>query len=204
MLRTGEVRSWVGAVVGLALLVSGVGEATADIIPVLDGGAPTNNGNGTFTYNYHGDVTIDQNATTGDYLTLYDFSGLVPSSITVAPGWKFSVQNLGTTPSSVVPVDDPTIPNIVFTRTGGTLLGPSSFTFSAASTHSGISLRSFTGVGTRSDGPNAGSKIQNVGMYVGPNSTGVQVGEAPEPASAILLGIGLPVTLMVCRRYRKK
>jgi hypothetical protein len=197
------MRLWISsrflrALTVMGLLALGAGLARATIIPNLDN--VVNNGDGTFTYNYHADLAADQRVDNTDFLTMYDFFGLVPGSVVVnAPGWTVSYQNVGVTPPSTLPTDDPTIPNFTITRTGATIGGPQTplFTFSAASISGLTTTHSFAAEATRSTGDLTGTKIQNVGLVLGPTSS------TPEPASLALLGIGVPVALAVLRRRAK-
>ncbi|HEV3166018.1 MAG TPA: hypothetical protein VGZ22_18470, partial [Isosphaeraceae bacterium] len=94
----------------VALFAVATTTAKATIIPNLD--SVINNNNGTFTYNYHADLAADQRVdpqgTKSDFLTIYDFAGLVSGSAHVnQAGWTVSVQNIGITPPSTLPTDDP-------------------------------------------------------------------------------------------------
>ncbi|HEV3167629.1 MAG TPA: PEP-CTERM sorting domain-containing protein [Isosphaeraceae bacterium] len=192
------------AVATLGLLALGSSQARATIIPNLD--SVINNNNGTFTYNYHADLAADQRVdpagTKSDFLTIYDFAGLVSGSAHVnQAGWTVSVQNIGITPPSTLPTDDPTIPNITITHsdTVGTITGPQNplITFSAISSAGPVGIIAFAAQATRSTGPLVGTKIQNVGVVNGP-------GFVPEPASLALLGIGVPFALTLLRRKKAK
>jgi hypothetical protein len=191
------------AVATLGLLVLSGREAKATIIPNLD--SVINNGNGTFTYNYHADLASDQRVdpkgSKSDFLTIYDFAGLVAGSAHVnQAGWTVSVQNIGITPPSTLPTDDPLIPNITLTHTDTTttIPGPQNplITFSAISSAGPVGIIAFAAQATRSTGPLIGTKIQNVGAVNGP-------GFVPEPASLALLGIGVPFALTILRRRKK-
>jgi len=175
-----------------------VSQAGATIIPVDTGMTP--NGNGTTTFTYRADLASDQRADTGDFLTIYDFAGLVPGSAKVdQAGWTLTVQNVGITPTNVLPTDNPTVPNITITRTGGTISGPVTglITFSAISSFGGTGgFTTFAAQATRSSGFAVGTKIQNIGLVGAPNAV-------PEPASLALLGITVPFVVTVLRRRRK-
>lgn len=199
MLPLGKSIRLGSALAVLGMLAWGSSPARASIIPDLV--TETNNGNGSFTFSYVANISSDQGASSGDYLTVYDFHGLVPRSIKVSPGWSFSVQNVGITPASTTPIDDPTQPNITFTDTGGTVTGPTSFTFSAQSTLGAQGTSFFAASATKTLGPLAGSKVANLGLYVAPSasSTG-PLAVGPEPSSVLLLGIGLPFGLALLLR----
>lgn len=193
--------------VGMALAVLGIvalaaDQARATIIPTLQ--SVTDNGNGTFTFNYRADVAQDQRAESGDFLTLYDFHGLVANSVTAPSGWSASVQNVGITPPSTLPTDDPTVVNITLHNTSIALTGPASFTFSAESDRGGVGAIVFAASATRNGGSLDGTKIANIGQVGGPSGTvGGQAVNAPEPATVVLLGMGLPAALLVLRTRRR-
>jgi hypothetical protein len=193
-----ELNRMVKALTLGGVLVFVAGEARATIIPVLT--SEVNNGDGTFTYNYRASIASDQRAENTDYLTLYDFAGLVPNSVVVESGWSSSVSNIGVTPPTVVTVDNPTLPNITLTRTGGTLFGPVNFVFHATSTHGLISAADFAALATKNSEPGNGTKIANVGLYESPSTTTGQAVGTPEPTSVVLLGVGLPGVLWALRR----
>jgi len=186
-----------GGLAVAAVLALGLTQAGAAIIPNFD--SLVNNGDGTFTYNYHADLAADQRVDNTDFLTMYDFFGLVPGSVVVgAAGYTVSYQNVGVTPPSTLPTDDPTIPNFTITRTGGTIGGPQTplFTYSATSIVGLTTTRTFAANATRSTGDLIGTKIANVGLTIGPTTP------TPEPASLALLGIGVPFALTIIRRRR--
>lgn len=79
--------------------------------------------NYTFTY----DLTLSNNAVLhyGDYVTIYDFHGLVPGTNFQYAGWMFSSAMIGRTPSRILPIDSSSYPNLTWTYTGTTpLRGP--------------------------------------------------------------------------------
>jgi hypothetical protein len=79
---------------------------------------------------YHFAVKLDQGETltpgaskeTADFLTVYNFYGLVDGSAKSPAGWEFSSENFGRTPMlngypMVLPVDIPNTPNLTWTVT---------------------------------------------------------------------------------------
>jgi hypothetical protein len=93
------------------------------------------NANGSMTYHFA--VKVDQGETlapnaskdTADFVTVYNFYGLVDGSVKSPAGWEFSSENSGRTPAwngypLVLPVDVPNTPNLTWTVTkpvvGGT------------------------------------------------------------------------------------
>jgi hypothetical protein len=197
MSRRLTVRLW-GAFAVVGLLALGAGRATADIIPSFDG--VTGPVAGEFTYSYHADITADQTILTNDFLTIYDAVGLVPGSVAVNSGWAFTVQNVGINPPNVTPVDDPTVPNITISRTGGSAPGPvpSAIVFSFRSIDGPLTkLITFASQGHKTLD---GTEISNVGQVLGP----AVPTSTPEPASLALLGMGVPFALTILRRRGNK
>ena len=149
---------------GLAALGATIFAAHADIIPTLDPAAPAAGGGG-FVWNYTANVTLNQMVTPGDFFTIYDFGAFTPGSNLQPAGWTFSSALVGTNPSLVIPVDNPSLLNLTWTYngqgniTGAALLGA----FSVVANTNQLRTSDFAAEATRSDGPNAGSKVDNVG-----------------------------------------
>jgi len=155
--------------------------AQASVIPTLNAGSPTGPVAGVFTYNYTGTVSTDQTLFNGGFLTLFDINGLVAGSV-VAPGFAIATPLLGGIapgPPAQGIVDNPTLPNIILTRTGGTLGGGSTFAFSFQSTAPRGSIF-FNGqaVTTANGAPQA-----NGGQVAGPGTV------IPEPSVTVMLGV---------------
>jgi len=113
------------------VLWADTGQARSEILLTLAGGAPTNNGNGTFTYTYNAFLTggfeLDMNGgggNTANLFTLYDIAGYVPGSATSsATGFSqagVSEQLLGVTPPATAPPDSATVANVTFRYTSPT------------------------------------------------------------------------------------
>ena len=138
--------------------------ARADIIPTLFSVTPTGP---NFTWDYTGIVTNNQTVNAGDFFTIYDFGGYVAGSAVAPLGWSVSVQLLGITPSDVIPADDPSLFNLTWTYNGEVpIVGDSSLGghFTAVSTFQDPTRDNFTAQATRSNGPQAGTKVDNIGM----------------------------------------
>jgi hypothetical protein len=86
------------------------------------------NPNGTLTYHFAvklapGEtLSPGESTATADFVTIYNFYGLVDSSVKSPPGWVFSSEASGRTPAMngyplVLPVDVPNTPNLTWTVT---------------------------------------------------------------------------------------
>ena len=83
------------------------------------------NSDGTKTYHFTvtldaGDTMTPEAGTTGDFVTIYNFYGLVDGSVKSPEGWTFSSEEFGRTPTLngyplVLPVDVPNTPNLTWT-----------------------------------------------------------------------------------------
>ncbi len=151
----------------LGLLASALAfTANANIIPTLSGITPSGS---AFTWNYTANVTTDQTVVTGNYFTIYDFSSISPTVVTAPAGWAYTTALVGVTPSDQLPVDSASLFNVTFTYTGTAIVGPSSLgTFSINSNTDQLRSGYFSGNGTRSSGPFAGTAINNTGILAVP------------------------------------
>ena len=179
-----------------AAVVAAAVSAHADIIPTLDSITP---GSGTFDWNYTANVTADEMVVTGDYFTIYDFQGLIVGSNQQPADWTFSTSLTGVTPSTTNPQDDPTIPNLTWTYVGTeTLVGPQPLgTFTVSTTTNLMGTDNFTASATRSNGPNAGTDVDNIGTVAVP---------VPEMSSFLpMIGVcGIGVAGMATRMLRRR
>ena len=135
-----------------------------DIIPTLSPDPPAS-ATGGFTWNYSANVTITQTVEQGDFFTIYDFGSFVSGTNLQPTGWVFSSALTGLNPAKVLPTDDPTILNLTWTYNdttpinGTALLGD----FSVIATTNQLRNSDFAALATLNSGPNAGSKVHNVG-----------------------------------------
>lgn len=180
----------------LALLAAPT--AQAGLIPVKAGA--TNNGDGTFTWQYTVVVTSDVYVQPGDYFTVYDFGQNL--KVTSSPAdWAMSVQNNGNTPDKTNPADDPNIENYTWTYNGATtLFGPMILgTFALTSPYGQSAQSDFTSATHRQDNDRGENNITTTIVPV-PSAGGPP--QTPEPATLALAAAGLPLIGLLRRRRR--
>jgi hypothetical protein len=180
--------------------VAAISTLRADIIPSFDGTSP---GSGTSTvWNYVIDITSDQQVTTGDFFTIYDFGPFVMGSNLQPTGWTFSSAFVTAPPAGVNPPDNPSLENLTWTYTGtatiptGTHLGNFSVAIATGQFQSTPPTRSayFAALATRNDGSRG--KIANVGQISVPVAI-------PEPATLSLLALAGAGSALRAIRRRK-
>jgi hypothetical protein len=151
----------------LVLITAGATALTArgDIIPDLSPSPPVAAVGGGFTWNYSVNVTVNQSIHQGDFFTIYDFGSFNMASNLQPTGWTFSSALTGLNPSLVIPADNPSIRNLTWTYTATTPLDGSALVgqFSVIASTNQLRVSDFAAEATRLTGPNAGSKIDNVG-----------------------------------------
>src|SRR6266513_3508947 len=180
-------------VLGLVLFGSISFVARGDIIPNLSsvtGSSPN------FTWNYSANVTVDETVNTGDFFTIYDFGTIAPGSNTQPTGWTFSQALLGPTPALVNATDNPTILNLTWTYTGSTPISGSAALgiFSVITSTDQLKVGQFSAEATRNSGPNAGTKVDNIGTI-----------SVPVPESSSLLPIiGVCMSAALSRLVRRQ
>jgi hypothetical protein len=145
----------------------------ADIIPTLSsvtGSSPN------FTWNYSANVTVNQTVNTGDFFTIYDFGSIAPGSNTQPTGWTFSQSLVGPTAALTTPTDNPNILNLTWTYNGtAPIVGSAALgMFSVITSTDQLKTGQFTAQATLNSGPNAGTKVSNVGTIAVP---------VPEPST---------------------
>ncbi len=128
----------VTAAILMSMTAIGTGAAQLTVMQV------DKNADGTMTY--HFSIKVGQTETMepgsgdalpADFVTIYNFYGLVDGSVKTPDGWKFTSEESGRTPSTggyplVLPVDVPGTPNITWTATAAVKPGTEVTGFSAA------------------------------------------------------------------------
>lgn len=191
--------------------------ASANIIPLLSSVASTSPTAFTWTYNLElaadqdarsgalpvGPAVSSQNQGFGSFLTIFDFSGYVAGTCTSPTGWVCLVQNVGFTPSDVLPEDDAGIVNLTWQYSTGAVIsgqpnGVSLGVFSAQSTFGQVELTDYAARGFKNTGLSAGTVAANVGQIGAP----VGILAIPEPGSLALASIALVLMGGGLRRRR--
>jgi hypothetical protein len=154
---------------------------------------------GNFRWTYAIVLPTDSQLRSGDYFTIYDFSGLVSTSNDQPKGWGFAETMVGPTPTGLAPDDDPTIPNLTWTYTGPTIasgqIGLGNFW--AVSQYGTQTDSFFTALTHRTSD---GQTDANVTETVVPVPTAPNL--VAEPATLALAGLGLPLVGMLRVRRR--
>lgn len=146
----------------LCVTALGIASLRADVIPTLTSTSPTG---ADFTWNYTTNVTVDQMVQHGDFFTIYDFGNFNAGSNLQPANWTFSSGLTGTNPSLVTVNDNPSVLNLTWTYNGDTAINGSALLgiFSVVTNTNQLRTSDFAAEATRSSGPTAGTKIDNVG-----------------------------------------
>ena len=144
-----------------------IASVQADIIPNLQ---TTNAVGGDFRWNYINFVTGDETVHTSDFFTIYDFGNFVAGSNLQPANWTFSSSLLGVNPGPVIVADNPSLLNLTWQYTGTTPIDGSALLgiFSVITNTDQLRTAQFASEATRLTGPNAGTKIDNVGTIAVP------------------------------------
>jgi hypothetical protein len=146
----------------LCVFAIGIASSRGDVIPTLTSTSPTGS---NFAWNYTTNVTVDQMVQKGDFFTIYDFGNFLSGSNAQPTNWSFSSSLTGTNPSLVTVGDNISILNLTWTYTGDTPINGSNLlgVFSVVTDTNQLRSSDFAAEATRSSGPTAGTKIDNVG-----------------------------------------
>ena len=182
-------KKWLGVLIAITAFSIA---ARADIIPTLSsvtGSSPN------FTWNYSANVTVDQTVNTGDFFTIYDFSSIMPTTTTQPSGWTFSTALLGPTAPLTSPTDNASLWNLTWTYSGAAISGSAALgMFTVVTSTDQLRDGQFTAQATRNSGPNAGTKVSNIGTVAVP---------VPEP-SALFPILSLAAAIGVDRFFRRR
>jgi len=185
------------SIVTLIALI-GVASLRADIIPSFAGTSPSCTNT---VWNYSINITSDQQVTTGDFFTIFDFGPFIAGSNTQPAGWTFSSSLSATAPPGTNPPNNPTLADLTWTYTGSATI-PTGTNLSGFSVTQATSIFQelppmhngyFAAQATRVTAE--GSKISNVGQVPVPTPI-------PEPTTLSLLALAGAGSLL--RKMRSK
>jgi hypothetical protein len=159
---------------------------------------PSGGGGSDWTYSY---TFANSELQNGDFFTINDFglATVVVAPINPAPNWVFSQSLTGT--SALPSVDNPSVLNVTFTWTDGTInLGPGplgAFTFVLHSPLAAIPVdHDYTSLDHIASGLTAGNESRVIGSVAGPLTV-------PDGGSAVaLLGLALASVEGLRRKLR--
>lgn len=148
-------------IVAALLLASGLGITAAPALALETVVTQVDkNADGSMTYHFA--VKMDQGETltpgeskaTADFVTVYNFYGLVDGSAKSPAGWEFSSEDFGRTPTlngypMVLPVDLPNTPNLTWTVTKPVAAGAQVDGFTATTRVSAMVLGQYSAQVTR-------------------------------------------------------
>jgi hypothetical protein len=162
--------------VGYALLLAcglAITAAPAWALQIVVTQVDTNN-DGSVTYHFA--IKTDQGETlapgeskeTSDFVTVYNFYGLVDGSVKSPEGWEYSSEEFGRTPywngyPLVLPVDVPGTPNLTWTVTKAVAAGAQIDGFTATTRVSGRVHGTYTAQVTRESPPVKGAAAGTAG-----------------------------------------
>jgi hypothetical protein len=179
----------------IALALGGAGHAAAGLLPVHVEVTPAG---ADYRYTYSIQLQSGAVLQSGDYFTIFDFAGLVPTPVAQSIGFGYGTATAGPVPSRLNPLDDAGVANLTWTYQGETKTGP-------------LDLGDFSAVshyGHTTDGAFAAQTHRQVDGHVNANVTDTRVPVpmapgVPEPSSLVLVMLGLPLALALSRLARR-
>jgi len=197
---------------GLGMLGGLAPRAHAGIL-VTDDPVITDLGGGHSAFDYGVSLGGASYLHAGDYFTMYDVGGLVHADTMAAAlpaGWSVSISATGQTPTGLVPTDSPAIDNVTFTYSGPDKTTPGSTavplgTFRVVSTGNDtvVGINNFTSQTHYDSSSHVGQTEKNIANFAVPVTTG-QPNDSPEPATLLMLGLGLPFIGVAALRRRAR
>jgi hypothetical protein len=144
---------------GLAITAAAPARALQIVVAQVD-----KNPDGSMTYHFAlktdpGEtLTPAESKATADFVTVYNFYGLIDGSAKVPAGWEFSSEETGRTPAMngyplVLPLDVPTTPNLTWTVTKPVAAGVQIDGFTATTRVSAMVQGQYTAQVTRQAPP---------------------------------------------------
>jgi hypothetical protein len=201
---------------GLGLLGGMAPHAHAGVL-VTDDPVITDLGGGHSAFDYGVSLGGGSYLHNGDYFTMYDIGGMVAADTLASAtpaGWSITIQDTGITPTGLAPTDLPGVAhqNATFTYSGPDKTTPGS-TAVPLGTFRLVSTGNDTVVGifnlttqTHYDTGKFKGQIENtISNFAVPVTTGEpNPSDTPEPATLLMLGLGLPFVGVAALRRRAR
>jgi len=212
MERFRKLMSALAVLGGLGLLGALAPHAHASILVTVDP-VITDLGGGHSAFDYGASLGGASTLHSGDFFTMYDIGGLQAADTMAAAlpaGWSLSIQDQGITPLGLSPndINDATHQNVTFTYSGPDKTTPGNTAVSLGTfrlvsdgndTHQGfLNLTAQT----HYDSGNFKGQFENsISNFAVPTSSG-EPNDTPEPATLLMLGLGLPFVGVAALRRR--